>query len=186
MMLTQLLTGFGLAGAAGLNAYIPLLLVSLLGRFGIISLGSPFDVLTNRWVIGALSLLLTIEVIVDKIPAVDHLNDMLQTFIRPAAGALVFAGGSGAIGNVSPVLLVIAGLLTAFGVHATKAAARPVINLSTIGVGAPVVSVVEDVFAVVASVSALVAPLLVLLLMVVLGVAVFRVWRLVDQKKSPA
>jgi Domain of unknown function (DUF4126) len=184
MILTQLLTGFGLAGAAGLNAYIPLLLVSVLGRFGVISLGAPFDILTNWWVIGALSVLLAIEIVVDKIPAVDHLNDILQTFVRPAAGALVFAGGSGAIQNVSPTLLVVAGLFTAFGVHATKAAARPVVNLSTVGVGAPVVSAIEDVFAVVASVAALLFPMLVFVMMLVMAFVAYKTWMLIAKKNQ--
>ncbi len=69
----------------------------------------------------------------DKIPVADHVNDVVQTFVRPAAGALLFVGGSGAAGHVPPVVLVIAGLVTAFGVHATKATVRPAVNVSTLG-----------------------------------------------------
>lgn len=164
MLLTQVLTGFGLAGAAGLNAYIPLLAVSLLARFNVISLTAPFDVLVNPWVTGALVVLVIVEFVVDKFPGADHVNDLVQTLIRPAAGAVVFAGASGIIKDVSPALLVIAGLLTALSVHAVKAAARPVVSAATVGVGAPVVSLLEDALAATASLIAVFLPILVLVL----------------------
>ena len=84
-------TAFGLSGSAGLNAYIPLLIVALAGRFPasdpLIKLNSPYDLLSSWWVIGLLVVLLAIEMLVDKIPAVDTLNDGIQTFVRPVAGA---------------------------------------------------------------------------------------------------
>lgn len=157
MLVTQLLTGFGLAGSAGLNAYVPLLAISLLGRFGVITLRGPFEILTHPVVIGVTVLLLLVELLVDKIPAVDHVNDVIHTFIRPAAGALVFAAGSGAISDVPPLA---AGLVTAFSVHATKAIARPVVHTATLGTGGPVVSLAEDLAAVVGSLLAVFAPVM--------------------------
>ncbi len=164
-LLTSLLTGLGLAGAAGLNAYIPLLGVALLGRAHLITLSSPFDALMHPVVIGVLVLLLALEVVVDKVPGADHVNDMAQTFVRPAAGAVLFLGGSGAAGQVPPLVLLIAGLVTAFGVHATKAAVRPAVNVATLGVGAPVVSLVEDGISAVTTVVAVLLPVLVVLLL---------------------
>lgn len=160
VLVTQLLTGFGLAGSAGLNAYVPLLAISLLGRFGVITLRGPFEVLTHPVVIGVTALLLLVELLVDKIPAVDHVNDVIHTFIRPAAGALVFAAGSGAVSDVPPVALLAAGLVTAFSVHATKAIARPVVHTATLGTGGPVVSLAEDLAAVVGSLLAVFAPVM--------------------------
>ncbi len=91
-VLTTLATSFGLSTAAGLNAYLPLLIVALLARLThLIELKPPYDALTSWWAIGVLLVLLTIEVFVDKIPAVDTVNDGIQTFIRPAAGAILFA-----------------------------------------------------------------------------------------------
>jgi hypothetical protein len=88
--LIHLSSAFGLSTSAGLNAYIPLLMVAVLGRFTTwIQLQEPFDALTSWWSIGALVILLAIEVTVDKIPAVDTINDAIQTFIRPAAGAVL-------------------------------------------------------------------------------------------------
>jgi hypothetical protein len=174
MLVTQLLTGFGLAGSAGLNAYIPLLLVSVLGRLGVVQLSGPFEVLTHPAVIAVTAVLLLVELTVDKIPAIDHLNDVLQTFVRPAAGALVFAAGSGAISDVSPVVLIACGLVTALGVHATKAAARPVVHAATLGTGGPVVSAAENVVAVAASLLAVFAPMMVVGFVVVAGYGAYR------------
>jgi hypothetical protein len=99
-LLTSLLTGLGLAGAAGLNAYVPLLGVALLGRAHLLTLASPFDLLMHPVAIGVLVVLLALEVVVDKVPGADHVNDVVQAFVRPAAGALLFLGGSGAAGHV--------------------------------------------------------------------------------------
>jgi hypothetical protein len=80
----EALTGTGLAASAGLNAYIPLLSVGLLTRYtDAISLPSEWQWLENPWVLSILGILLTIEFIADKIPAVDHVNDVLQTVVRP-------------------------------------------------------------------------------------------------------
>ncbi len=164
-LVASLLTGLGLAGAAGLNAYIPLLGVAVLGRMHVLALSAPFDVLMHPVAIGALVVLLALELVVDKVPAVDHVNDVVQTFIRPAAGAVLFLGGSGAAGHVPPLVLLLAGLLTAFGVHATKAAVRPAVNVATLGVGTPVVSLIEDVLSAITTVIAVLVPVLVVLLL---------------------
>src|SRR5215471_2408214 len=167
-LLASLLTGLGLAGAAGLNAYIPLLGVAVLGRMHVLTLAQPFAVLMHPVAIGALAVLLALEVVVDKVPAADHVNDVVQTFIRPAAGALLFFGASGAAGHVPPLVLLVAGLVTAFGVHATKAAVRPAVNVATVGVGTPVVSLVEDVLSALTTLVAVLVPVLVVLLFVAL------------------
>jgi Domain of unknown function (DUF4126) len=164
-LVTSLLTGLGLAGAAGLNAYVPLLGVAILGRTGLLSLSSPFDVLMHPVAIGALVVLLALEMVVDKVPGADHVNDVVQTFVRPAAGALLFLGASGAAGHVPPLVLLVAGLVTAFGVHATKAAVRPTVNVTTLGVGTPVVSLLEDVLSALTTLVAVLIPVLVVVLL---------------------
>jgi hypothetical protein len=159
--ISSILTAFGLSSASGLNAYIPLLIVALTARFtNLIKLNPPFDILTNGWVIGALSVLLVIEMIVDKIPAADTLNDVIQTFVRPTAGAILFAASTNAI-NVHPVLAAILGLVLAFGVHAVKATARPVVTASTGGLGNAFVSAGEDVVSASVSIVAIIVPLVI-------------------------
>lgn len=154
-----ILTAFGLSTSAGLNAYIPLLVVALLARFtDLIKLNAPWDVMTSPWVIAALVVLLLIEVLVDKVPAVDTLNDAIQTFVRPVAGAVLFAASANVISDVSPVLAFICGLILAGSVHAAKAAARPVVTATTAGIGNPFVSALEDVISGALSVLSVVLP----------------------------
>jgi hypothetical protein len=79
-----MLGGLGLAGAAGLNAYIPLPLLALAGRFGRAELGTPCDALSSDLGLGILAALLAVEVLADKVPGVNHANDLITTLVRPA------------------------------------------------------------------------------------------------------
>jgi uncharacterized membrane protein len=158
----ELLTGLGLAIPAGLNAYIPLLTVAVAQMAGWIRLEEPYALLGEWWSVALISVLLIVEIVADKIPAVDHVNDAIQTFVRPAAGGLLFAAAAAGGGYVHPVVWVVAGVLVAGGVHAAKATARPAVNASTAGVGTPVVSAAEDIAAFALSVLAIVVPVLVL------------------------
>jgi hypothetical protein len=183
MGLTQLITAFGLAGAAGLNAYIPLLAVAVLGKLGFLSLSEPFDMLTSWPAIIALTVFLVIEFVVDKVPGADHVNDVIQTFVRPAAGAVLFAANSGVVSGMDPTLSLVAGLVMALGVHGAKAAARPAVNLSTMGIGGPVVSVIEDVTSAVATFLAIFAPIVFVLFVVAIGYVVFRITRKIRARR---
>jgi hypothetical protein len=152
-----------------LNAYLPLLIVALTGRFtDWIRLNEPFDVLTSWWVIGVLAVLTTIEIVADKFPVVDTANDTLQTFIRPVAGAILFAANTNAIADVHPILAMICGLFVAGTVHVVKSSARPIVTATTAGLGNPAVSAGEDI---VSGVTAFLSILLPVLLAVVLLVA---------------
>ena len=106
----EFLTGTGLATSAGLNAYIPLLALGLLDRFtGLVDLPAGWTWLSadaSLWILGAL---LALELVADKIPGVDAVNDVVQTVVRPAAGGIVFASGVGAE-DVSAAGLVAAAL----------------------------------------------------------------------------
>lgn len=171
-----LLTGLGLAAAAGLNAYIPLLLVAVLGYTGTITLPDPFTGLDNPWVIGVLAVLLAVEFLADKIPAVDSLNDVIGTVVRPAAGAVLFAASTGVVGDFPPAVSLILGLLTAGTVHGAKAAFRPVANVGSGGTAAPVVSITEDLASVGLSLVAIFIPALVIVALALFVWAVLR-WR---------
>ena len=92
------LTGMGLSAAAGLNAYIPFLVVALLARFtDVVVLPTGFEWMESWWAIGIGAVLLLTEVTLDKVPAVDSVNDAVQTFIRPSMGGLMGAATAGAI-----------------------------------------------------------------------------------------
>jgi hypothetical protein len=144
--MVEVLAAFGLSAATGLNAYLPLLIVGLLARFtDLITLSAPWNTLENPWVLGVLFVLLLVETVADKVPAVDSINDAIQTVVRPTAGAILFAASGNVISEMSPVLAMICGLVAAGGVHAVKATARPIITATTAGVANPVVSVMEDI-----------------------------------------
>jgi len=123
-----------------------------------VSLASPYDALTSWWSIGVLVVLLAVEITADKIPVVDTINDGIQTFVRPAAGAILFAASAGVITDIHPVLALVAGLLVAGTVHAAKATVRPAVTATTAGTGNWAVSIAEDAVAVVASVLAILIP----------------------------
>jgi len=180
----SLATAFGLSTSAGLNAYIPLLVVALLARFTpLVTLNKPYDALSSWWVIGTLGVLLVIETLVDKVPAADTVNDIIQTFIRPAAGAILFAATTHTIG-LHPVVAAICGVLLAGSVHIVKAGGRPVVAVATAGVGNPIVSTIEDVISFVTSLLAIVAPYLVLALIIIAAGLI--TWWAVRRRRSRA
>jgi hypothetical protein len=167
--LLGIFSAFGLSASAGLNAYIPLLVVALMAKFtNWIHLEAPWDALTSWWIIGLLSILLLIEFFVDKIPVVHHVNDAIQTFVRPAAGAVVFAANTNVVSGINPVAALALGLIVAGGVHATKSAViRPVVGVASGGSANVPVSMAEDATSTAVSIASIVAPLIVFLLLIV-------------------
>jgi hypothetical protein len=192
----EALTGTGLAASAGLNAYIPLLIMGLMSRFtDSIDLPSGWQWLSNGWVLAILSVLLLVEVVADKVPIVDHVNDVVQTVVRPTAGGIVFGAGSssqtatvtdpGTFFGSHQWVPIAAGVLIALCVHTVKAASRPVINATTAGFGAPVASTAEDFSSLVLSLLAILLPILVLLgLVLMVGSAVWVIRRRRQRKRE--
>ena len=159
---SNIFTAFGLSASAGLNAYLPLLVVALTARYtDLLKLNEPWSALTSGWVIGALVVLLLIEMTVDKIPAVDTVNDVIQTVGRPVAGAVLFAASSGVVGDLHPAMAFIAGLLLAGTVHTAKTVVRPAVTASTGGTGNWAVSIIEDILALISAVLAILLPVVV-------------------------
>jgi len=189
----EALTGTGLAGAAGLNAYIPLLAIGLLDRYtSLITLPPSWKWLSNGWVLIILAVLLAIEVVADKVPVLDSANDVVQTVVRPTAGGLAFGAGSASetVTVSDPASFfhsqqwvpIAVGILMALGVHGVKATARPVINTFTLGFGAPIVSTAEDATSATLSVVAIIIPLLVLAF--VIFFAWFAWWVLTRRRRA--
>ena len=173
-------SAFGLSASAGLNAYIPLLMVAMIGRFtDLIVLDEPWSALTSWWIIALLLVLSVVEFFADKIPAINHANDAIQTFVRPAAGAIVFAASANTITEIHPVLSLAAGLLVAGGVHVAKAGAmRPAVTATTGGVGNVFVSIAEDVISTVLSIMAVLLPVVLGVLLVMFGAwVIWWFWR---------
>lgn len=175
----ELMTGFGLASAAGLNAYIPLLSMGLLDRYtNLVHLPAGWSWLSNGWVIAIVAILLLVEIVADKVPALDSVNDTVQTFVRPTSGGIVFGSGTAAqtaavtdpadfarTGQWVPVAI---GVVTALVVHLTKSAVRPAANVATAGVAAPVLSTLEDVTSAGLTFVAILIPALVVVVLIAL------------------
>lgn len=189
------LTGMGLSAAAGLNAYIPFLIVALLARFtDVITLPFGMEWMESWWAIGIGAVLLVTEITLDKVPAVDSLNDAVQTVIRPGMGGLMGAATAGASTLDESTWMqehawvgVVLGIVVAGLVHTGKAASRPVINAGTAGFGAPVASTAEDGAAVGIALVAIFVPLLVILVLVVLAAAlvwVLSAWRRLRRRRQ--
>ncbi|MUL41036.1 DUF4126 domain-containing protein [Streptomonospora sp. PA3] len=192
----EILTGTGLASAAGLNAYIPLLTVGLIARYtDLLPLGPGWQWLEHPAVLIVLGALLALEVAADKIPAVDSLNDVVQTFVRPTSGGITFGAGASAV--TTPELIswaggvggapqdgtgaswwqIAAGVLIALAFHLLKAGARPVLNAVTFGAGGPVVSVFEDIASALTALAAVVVPILAAVAVVLMAAVGVWAWR---------
>ncbi|MFC4532922.1 DUF4126 domain-containing protein [Sphaerisporangium dianthi] len=186
------LTGLGLSTAAGLNAYIPLLVVGLLANFtDAVRLPHDYAWLSNGWVLAIIGVLLAAEMVLDKVPVVDHVNDMIQTAVRPAAGGVVFSATQAASQldhstwmTQNPWVSWVLGVGVALAVHVMKATARPVVNVSTAGVGAPVVSTVEDAGSLGMSLVAVFFPVLVVVALVVFAVPSWWAYRRLRRRRA--
>lgn len=189
-MESPFLTGLGLAGPAGLNAYVPLLTLAIADRTSNrINLEQPYDFISSTWGILIIILLLVLELVVDKIPGFDHANDLLQSVVRPATGAVLIMAVTNEQGVVNPVVAMLLGLGTAGAVHAVKTVSRPAVTVSTGGTGNPIVSLIEDGVAIFASIMAIFLPIIAVITFVVLAIFVYwsykRVVRLVARSRQP-
>ena len=192
----EFLTGTGLATSAGLNAYIPVLALGLLDRFtGLVDLPAGWTWLSadaSLWILGVL---LVLEVVADKFPGVDAVNDAVQTVVRPAAGGIVFASGvgtettavhdPGALFAGSGWVPVVIGAGIALAVHLAKAGTRVGANTVTVGTAAPVLSAAEDVSAVGLVAAAIFLPALVAVLVVAVVVGLWLLVRRIRARRGP-
>ncbi|MDO5634859.1 MAG: DUF4126 domain-containing protein [Micrococcus sp.] len=184
----EILTGAGLATSAGLNAFIPMLALGLLDRFtSLVELPPAWAWLSSDVALWTVGVLLVVELVADKLPAIDAFNDILQTVVRPAAGGITFASGVGAetvtvqdpdsllTGNAWVPIVVGAGI--ALVVHLTKASTRVAANTATAGGAAPMLSAAEDLSAVTLVLAAIFLPVLVLVLILAVAAVLWGVYR---------
>lgn len=186
-LLLGIFSAFGLSASAGLNAYIPLLVVGVIAHYfpNTLKLAQPFDLLANPWILILLGILVIIEMVADKVPAVNHINDIIQTVVRPAAGAIAFAASANVITDVNPVLALACGLLVAGSVHTVKAAAvRPAVTATTGGAGNIPVSIAEDIIAFLSSVLAIMIPIVMGTILIVLFAFIIWWWMRRTQKSQ--
>jgi len=178
-MIASLLTSVGLGLGAGINAYATLLVFGFVARWQPAIFHDDLARFFARTpVLIVVGILYLIEFAADKIPAVDHAWDILHTLIRPVAGALVaWAAVSDRIPHGAVIVASVLAGGAALGSHATKATLRGVSTVMTGGLGNPVLSLIEDVFAFISAAIAIFLPWLVILTLIVIGVVFVRVHR---------
>jgi Domain of unknown function (DUF4126) len=163
-----LASGIAVAAACGLRAFLPLLLLGLAGRVGLISLRSGASWLSGDLALLALGVATVVEIAADKIPVVDHVLDVIATVVRPAAAWL----GAFAVLQAWPtpwaqIAAVVLGT-TALAVHGLKAKLRLGSTIATAGHANPFLSFIEDVAAFVTMAIAIMVPALAILIPVLL------------------
>ncbi len=174
------MAGISIAAACGLRAFLPILALAGGARLGLVHLSPSMAWLSGDAVIWALTTATIIELMGDKIPAVDHALDMAATFIRPVAAA--FAAWAGIAGG-HPVLAMAAALIMgagALGVHALKAKTRIGSSALTLGTANPILSFAEDAVAGTISLIGVLAPILGAILV---ATGLFWWWRVVSRPK---
>jgi hypothetical protein len=165
-----------LAACAGLRAWLPLLLAGGLARGGMLDLGESFRFLSSNKALALFAVATVVEILGDKIPAVDHALDALSTVLRPAAGAVLAASVFGRI--LDPLQAVALGVAvgapTALVPHAGKAALRGISTAFTAGLANPILSLVEDAATIVLFALAVVVPLAVVVALALVGILLLR------------
>lgn len=184
------LLGLGLSASTGLNTFLPLLLLSAAARFNIagIELGQRFDWLTSDVAIIVLIVASIVEIIADKIPAVDHFLDSVGTFVRPLAATVATASVlTGA--DVNPTVAAVVGLMigapTSLGFHTLKAGTRVASSAATLGCANPVLSLIEDVISLSLSLLAIFIPLAVPLALVLMVWLLWLIAKRIRRGASP-
>lgn len=177
----EFLVGSSLAAAAGLNAWMPLFVLGLLDRLlPTFDLPGGWAWLSSDAALWIIGILLVIEIVADKIPAIDSVNDVIHTVVRPASGGIAFGAGASAeaVRDPSQILQgdawvpIVVGVLIALAVHAAKATLRPVANLATAGLAAPALSSAEDASSFALAVTAILVPVIAGILLLGLTVAI--------------
>ncbi|KDA06296.1 membrane protein [Microbacterium sp. CH12i] len=191
----EFLIGSSLAASAGLNAWMPLFLLGLADRFlPAVSLPAGWSWISSDIALWILGVLLLLEIIADKIPALDSINDVVQSVLRPAAGGIVFGAGSSSqtVAVDDPTSFfsentwvpIVTGIVIALIVHVVKASARVAANTVTGGLAAPVLSTAEDGASFLLAALAIIVPVLAGLLLLGLIVAVVILFRRHRQRKT--
>lgn len=172
--------GVGLAAASGLKTFLPLLMLSLAARFQLfgIELNDTFAWVASTPALATLAIATGVEFLADKVPVLDNLLSTVGVVARPAAG--IVAAGS-VFAGVDPTTAAVAGVIlgapTALALHGASSGARLTSTAATVGIGNPVLSLLEDVLSFGLVLLAFVVPLLVPVLVVLLLFVLWRVAR---------
>jgi hypothetical protein len=165
--LPTLSLALGSAWTSGINLYATVTILGLMQKFGVTHLPGGLDVLDNWWIIGIAGFLYAVEFFADKIPYVDSVWDVVHTFIRVPAGAIVAYGATNQMDSSVHFIATLLGGGLALSSHGTKAALRAGANLSPEPVSNWVLSIVEDIIAIAGTILAVIAPVLIAIVLII-------------------
>jgi hypothetical protein len=157
----------GSAWTSGINLYATVTVLGLLQKFGAAKLPGGLEVLDNWWIIGVAGFLYLVEFVADKVPYVDSVWDVIHTFIRVPAGAIVAYAATVEMDATVTVIATLLGGGLALSSHGTKAAVRATANLSPEPVSNWALSLFEDGLAILGTVLSVVAPVLIAIILVI-------------------
>lgn len=191
-MTTTTIAAVVLSSSSGLRAYLPLFALGIGVLSGVVPLEHGYGIITNPLVLGALGILSVLEIVADKVPGLDHISDVVHTAVRPIMGAVIFGTTDNLVsangGMVGAIAAPIIGGLLAGGVHGVKALSRPVVTATTVGIGNPIVSVIEDIATVALTILGIIFPIVALILLIVvvlLFLAMIRwAYRILQRRKQ--
>ncbi len=185
-IVVSVLAGVALAAAAGLRAFLPLLVVGLASRWGWIHLSPDFAFLSSGVALGALGVATLVELFADKIPLVDHVLDVGSTFVRPAAGFVAAAAVMADLPGPVSIALALFFSMLSLGTHLGRAKARVGSTVTTAGCANPFLSVFEDFVAGALSLLAVLAPIVAVALVILVIVLLARLLRRLGRRTRMA
>lgn len=179
--LPEIAIAAALAWASGIRLYATLFLVGLAGKLGWVVLPEHLEILASPLVLAASGFMTVVELFADKIPWIDSMWDAVNTFIRVPGGALLAAAAMGDSGAGAALAAAIIGGTIAASTHLAKAGARAVVNTSPEPFSNFVKSSAEDLLVPAGLFTAVAAPVIFLLaLLVFLGLVAWALptlWR---------
>jgi len=184
-MAVQIALGVSLSACAGLRAFLPLLAIGILHRLGYLNVGQSFEWIGSTPALIVFGTATVIEITADKIPVLDNVLDSIGVFVKPVAGTILF---STVVVKMSPLLAVVLGIVVGGGmselIHLKKAAVRGGSTALTAGTANPLLSIFEDLGAVVGTAISIIAPILAAVLLLVLLILSFHVFKRFFRKKK--
>ena len=147
--MTALLTGLGLAAAAGLNAWAVLLLFHGLVRLLPQDFSGPTAAfLASPFVFQLALVLFLAEFVVTKIPLADRVWEAAHALLRPIVGVLLALAAFRSPSLPASLGVAAAAAVVTFGAHAAKSTTRLTSTAATRGLAQFGLSLAEDVLAV--------------------------------------
>ncbi len=145
---TQYALAYALTTTAGLRGFLTLFAASVAAHYHVIHPSPAFVWLGADGTVLVLGIFALLEMVADKVPAVDHALHAISFAVRPVAAAILVGGTVNTSSPGELVGLMAAGALNALVVHTSSATARAASSVATFGLANPAISIVEDVLAI--------------------------------------